>query len=670
MPFWRRYRRWYRRPRQRRYWRRRSRRAFSRRLWRRKAYRVRKKKLKKLTLKQWQPHYIRLLKVKGQYPMAMCTSQRLTNNLTCYLESIAPHEWPGGGGFSICNFSLNMLYKENLIANNYWTVTNDNLPLVRYLGCYIKLYRQPEIDWLFYYNNTFPMTANKLTYMSTQPQIMLQLKHIKILKCTKNSKSRKPYKKLYIRPPTQMQNKWYLQKDLANVTLLQTLATVASLDRKYLHANAVSSTMGFYSLNTEEIKNHYFAETQGTQGYQPLNNEKIFAIYQIPHNKKLTDIKIGDLIFLGQVTKNEPGTTIRHINNSTGTFQEKLTKALTEQGYQGNPFYKDYIHPDAVLVKTTKSLTELKNSYNSDDSPLKPTDFSFKTNLVMECRYNPFKDKGINNKVYLVKIQEQTHTHTWDAPTDPDIVWENLPLYILLWGYLDFQRKCGKQQQIDTNSCLVIRSEYISPINTTKIYVPLDDYFYNGHSPYADYTYPSDMLSWHPSVRHQIDSVNKIGATGPNTIKLQDKISCEAFIGYDFRFKIGGEPAPMSILVDPQDQPGHTFPNNLLQTTSLQSPTTPIEYHLWRFDERRGQLTQRAAKRIKTDKETEKTFLSITDSTTTCPLWTTKETQTSDSSSEEETETPIETQLLHERRKQKLLRKRINLLLNRLTMLE
>lgn len=602
--------------------------------------------------------------------MILTTSQRLTNNLTCYLESIAPEDWPGGGGFSICNFSLEMLYKENLIANNFWTVTNDNMPLIRYLGCYIYLYRQPEIDWLFYYNNTLPMSASKLTYMSTQPQIMLQLKHIKVLKCCKYSKSRKPYKKIFVRPPAQMQNKWYLQHDIADVTLLQTLATACSLDRKYLHANAQSSTMGFYSLNTEEIRNHYFGQTQGTIGYTPLDNEKIFALHQIPHNLKLTDIEIGDLIFLGQVSSNEPGTPIKHINNSSGSFAERLTKALTQPGYQGNPFYKDYIHPDAVILKTNKTLEQLKSAYTTDTTKLKNTDFSFKSNLVMKCRYNPFKDKGIQNRVYLVKILQQTHSHTWDAPTDKDIVWENLPLYLLFWGYLDFQRKCGTEQQIDTNTCLVIYSPYISPQNTTKVYVPLDDYFYSGHSPYADYTYPSDMLSWHPSVRHQIDTANKIGATGPNTIKLPDRISCEAFIRYDFRFKIGGEPAPMSLLVDPQDQPSHNFPNNILQTTSLQSPKTPIEYHLWRFDERRGELTKKAAKRIKTDTETEKTFLSITEPATTCPLRTTKEISSTDTSTSEEEETPLETQLLHERRKQRLLRKRINRLLNKLTQLE
>lgn len=591
--------------------------------------------------------------------------------MNCYLESITPQDWPGGGGWSICNFTLEMLYKENLIANNYWTVTNDNMPLIRYLGCHITLYSQPQIDYLFYYNNTPPMIANKLTYMSTQPNIMLQLKHVKVLKCREYTKQKKQFKRIFVRPPSQMQNKWYTQHDLANVPLLQTLATACSLDRKYLHASAKSTSIDFYSVNTEEIKNHYFAETQGTTGYNPIDDEMVFAA-DGAHSTDITKIKIGDLIYLGTVNTNTDGTKMRDIdkNQGTVTFPQRLEKAIRNSGYQGNMFYSHWMHPDTIKVKTRTDLNTLKTHYTSADAVLKKEHFSIKTNYITECRYNPFKDKGIGNKVYLVKILQQQHSHTWDAPTDDDIVWKDLPLYYLTWGYLDFQRKCGIQSSIDTNSCLVIKSDYITPSLGTKIYVPIDKTMYNGHSPYTNYLYPSDHYNWHPKVRYQVDTVNTIASTGPNTIKLPDNISCEAHIKYNFKFKIGGEPAPMSILVDPQNQPNNTFPNNILQTTSLQNPTTPIEHFLWRFDERRGQITKKAAKRIKTDPETEKTFLSITDPETQCPVWTPKETQTPETSDTEEEETPLETQLLHERRKQRLLRKRINRLLNRLAALE
>lgn len=140
---------------------------------------------------------------------------------------------------------------------------------------------------------------------------------------------------------------------------------------------------------------------------------------------------------------------------------------------------------------------------------------------------------------------------------------------------------------------------------------------------------------------------------------------------YQFYFKVGGQPAPMSTIIDPDKQPKYNIPGNVLQTTSLQSPTTPFEYILYNFDQRRGQLTKKATKRITTNRETETDLLSITETSLACPVLSTKAQTTSDSSSEEETkETSVQEQLKLQRREQKLLRRGIQQLLNRLTNIE
>lgn len=590
--------------------------------------------------------------------------------MCCYLESIAPHDWPGGGGFSILNFSLLTLYQENLIAKNYWTTSNQNMPLIRYLGCTMTLYSQPEVDYLFYYHNAYPMQAGKLTYMSSHPQIMIQTKHVKVIRCRKFSKRKKPYKKFFIQPPAQMQNKWYFQHDIATMPLLQTIATVCSLDRTYLHANAQSSTIGFTSIDTTELQNHDF-KNQGTQGYLPLHDQRLFGVTQAPIQHDITKIQIGNLVFLGTTDHNQEGTPIKDIQNGGGgTFQNKLQKAMEQSGYMGNPFHKEWLHKDNWIVKTTKTYQQLITSYNKENDYLKQTDFSFKNPILMDCRYNPFADKGTDNKVYLLKVTGGPHSDDLTPPTEPELIWDNLPLWLLTWGYLDFQKKCGTHSQIDTNSMIVIYSKYIQP-QKNKFYIPIDKYFISRNSPWeTDHLEPSDHQNWHPKVRYQVDTMNTIASTGPFTVKLQDKISVEAHLKYKFHFKVGGEPAPMSITVDPTEQPKYAIPNNILQPTSLQNPTTPIENFLWRFDERRGYITQKALQRIKTDSETEKDVFTITEPSTTVPVQTQKEIQTTDSSTSEEEETPLETQLLHERRKQRLLRKRINMLLNRLAKLE
>ncbi len=368
----------------------------------------------------------------------------------------------------------------------------------------------------------------------------------------------------------------------------------------------------------------------------------------------------------------QEGTPISQIDGTTTTISQKIDKLKSNHGYWGNIFHPLYLDGDMLIFKTTKTWEELKTEYSSDKLITKQF-FSLKTNRVLHCRYNPFKDKGIGNKVYLLKITAGAlHTDSWlPQDTDDQVLWTDLPLYFLLWGYLDFQRKCGTMNIIDTTTVLVIQSKYIEP-PSNNIYVPLDRQFFTGHSPYeTELLYPSDRQNWHPKVRYQVQTANLIGTTGPATVKLPENISCEAHLTYKFHFKVGGNPPPMSDVINPDQQPQYNIPYNLLQQPSLQNPKTPFEYLLWNFDERRGELTKKAIQRIKTYQEPEKDFFAITDSTTTCPTTSMQIKQTEDSeTSEEEEATTTEAQLLLERRKQKQLRHRINRLLNRLTNLE
>lgn len=603
----------------------------------------------------------------------MATSERLSNNLPCYLESIAPEFWPGGGGFSIYNFSLNTLYQENSVLHNWWTTSNDNMPLIRFTGVKIILYRQETIDYLFSYNRNYPMQASMLTYTSTHPQAMLLNKHTIKVTCKQRSRSKKNYKVVKIKPPVQMMSKWYFQKDLAFLPLLQTMTTSCSLDRMFLNSAAVSSTIGFVSLDTEGFRNHNFTKFS-TTGYYPIHEEKLFGC---PNGQPIEKLNIGLLTYLGNPQDFTEGIQIKNVPiNAVGQeprLKQQLKRARGEWGFQGNPFYSHYFHGDLRVLVTTKDWTYLETTYcNSDSHPqaLKTEDFKLKTQKWVNCRYNPFKDKGKGNKIYLLKTDSTQHPDEWTEPPTEDIVLEDLPLWLATWGYLDYQRKCGAQQQIDTNSVFVIYSKYIDP-PTLKYYVPLDHPFLHGQSPYSEDLFPSDRLNWHPKVRYQVQTVNHIACSGPTVAKLPEQISCEGHMRYQFYFKVGGQPAPMSTIIDPDKQPKYNIPGNILQTTSLQSPTTPFEYILYNFDQRRQQLTKTATKRIKTDKQTETDLLSITEAGIDCPVVSTKAQTTSDSSDEEETkETSIEEQLKLQRREQKLLRRGIQQLLNRLTNIE
>ncbi len=59
------------------------------------------------------------------------------------------------------------------------------------------------------------------------------------------------------------------------------------------------------------------------------------------------------------------------------------------------------------------------------------------TSVFQECRYNPFKDKGKGNKVYL-KSTKDYEGSMLTLPTDPKRIITDLPLWLIFWGWIDW----------------------------------------------------------------------------------------------------------------------------------------------------------------------------------------------------------------------------------------
>lgn len=113
----------------------------------------------------------------------------------------------------------------------------------------------------------------------------------------------------------------------------------------------------------------------------------------------------------------------------------------------------------------------------------------------------------------------------------------------------------------------------------------------------------------------------------------------------------------MSTITNPTEQPTYVIPNNFNETTSLQNPTTRPEHFLYSFDERRGQLTEKATKRLLKDWETKETSLLSTEYRFAEPTQT--QAPQEDPSSEEEEESNLFERLLRQRTKQLQLKRRI-----------
>ena len=81
------------------------------------------------------------------------------NNMTKYIDTIAPTHYDGGGGFAISQFTLNGLYELFLKAQNWWTQSNCWLPLIRYFGCQLTFYRSESYDYVAHVHRCLPLKA-------------------------------------------------------------------------------------------------------------------------------------------------------------------------------------------------------------------------------------------------------------------------------------------------------------------------------------------------------------------------------------------------------------------------------------------------------------------------------------------------------------------------------
>ncbi len=116
-----------------------------------------------------------------------------------------------------------------------------------------------------------------MLYMSTQPSIMGMTKRCIHVPCKQNSNNKKPYKKVWIKPPTQMSTGWHFQQDLANFPLVVLTASATSFDRFYAHSNSASTTIGFDSLNTRLFKFHDW-QAPPTTGYKPNSQMYVWGV--------------------------------------------------------------------------------------------------------------------------------------------------------------------------------------------------------------------------------------------------------------------------------------------------------------------------------------------------------------------------------------------------------
>lgn len=179
-----------------RYRRRRPRKIIRRRYqWVRRFKKLFKKKRKFLKLGQWQPELIRNSHIKGIFTLFEASPGRFSNNWPQYRDSLYPEWAPGGGGWSILVFNLGALFDEFQRVRNWWTVSNVNLPLCRFINAKFKFYRDENVDYIVHYSTSYPMTDTAQKHADAQPSRMLMRRHKIIVRSKSHNPRAKPYVK-------------------------------------------------------------------------------------------------------------------------------------------------------------------------------------------------------------------------------------------------------------------------------------------------------------------------------------------------------------------------------------------------------------------------------------------------------------------------------------------
>nr|UGV37177.1 MAG: ORF1 [TTV-like mini virus]UGV37251.1 MAG: ORF1 [TTV-like mini virus]UGV42461.1 MAG: ORF1 [TTV-like mini virus]UGV42606.1 MAG: ORF1 [TTV-like mini virus] len=633
------FRRWrYRRPRytnryrRQRYTRyRRPRKLLFRRLWRRR-FRVRrrrrfKKKLSKIHINQWQPKTIRKCLIKGDLCLFACGRQKINHNYTLFAESIVPKKEPGGGAWSIMQLTFRALYDEYKKYRNWWTTSNEGLPLVKYNGVTMKFYRSYYTDYIVIPVLCPPFTVTREDYLNTQPfRALMNKNKIIVLKKHKNY-HRGKYVKRTFKPPSLMQTKWYFQQDLCNTPLIILKTIACSFDQMWQPDDQLSYNITLYSLNIDTIQNPQFTNLEGEGYHNKTVGTETFHLYGSNDPSPGTDWK--KYIPLFQTNRWAEGKTFT---------ESPPNNQFTNPEYWGNPF------------SAPKNLT----NWAIYTSKSKKTEASIQAtklfNLYQECRYNPLKDTGTGNKVYF-RSNKLSQAPFTQLPDKEDIIIRDYPLWIVAWGWSDWIRKSKPIQHIEDDYIMVVVSPFITPKQTC--YVFLDQYFIN---PIKNILTETENKNWHPQFGMQQEAEFYIAQAGPGAPKINYSKCIQATCNYKFRLKWGGCPAPMEIIIDPCQQEKYPVPNSEQQRPEIQDPATSKQHYLYYWDERDGQLTKRATKRIKTDSQFTK---SVTDLGPKELPVETQTTETDETSTEEESETSLQETIQHLKLKQRKLKRQL-----------
>nr|UHK03667.1 MAG: ORF1 [Torque teno midi virus] len=573
MPYWRRRFGWY-KPRYyrsryfRRFTTRRPRRPLRRRRRRRKYFR-RVRKRKTLTLKQWNPPYTKNCKIKGQLPVIICGQGRQQYNFTQHRDEVVPAKMSGGGSFAVLVFNLGFLWDEHEHWRNIWTASNENYDLCRYTGLTLKVFRPPSTDVILTITRHYPMLTNSGTHPACHPQRqLLQYKKYIIESLQRKPHGRK-YKKIKVKPPALLNNRWFFQRDFINTNLCMISIATADLTRPFCHVSGDNNCTGFNALNTDIFHN---------------------IAWQLATTSYIVQEKNGSQYKLYGFTKTSATAT-------SGTWNELIP--LKPYGPE-NPFYSAYLTGKAPVAMSTTKPTDMQGNITETT-----TTHNVTGKLLTYCRYNPTPDIGDTNIMYLKGMFTK---NSLEPSLNLSFSLQGLPLWLLSYGYFDWMVKLHSTYNIYDNYQVVIQSKFIASIppityrqsgNNELKYaaiIPVSPHFINGRGINDTDPLPLEQKSWYPKVTNQTEAINYIVTTGPYIPMPNKEFSWCVQLNYTAYFKWGGTHHPSQEIDNPATKGTYPVPSTMLKGVQVKNPRKTLQIHPWHW--RRDELTTKAVKRM------------------------------------------------------------------------
>lgn len=601
------------------------RRRYRRRRFRGRRRRGRRRRRKTLILRQWNPDVIKRCFITGWMPLIICGTGHTQYNFITHMDDIPPKNAGFGGNFTNITFSLANLYEEYMHHRNHWSKSNFDLELVRYLSTTVKFYRHPDVDYIVSYTTTGPFETNDLSYLATHPLFMLlSKKHIVVPSLKTKPRGRRSIK-IKIKPPKLMLNKWYFAHDFCGIGLFQMWATALNLQNPWLRSGTNSPVVGFYVLKNQV----YNGKMSNLADRDPLSARQ--ACFQ--ELTKQGDESDGKW-YNWQYTYLKPMKTIYYqaASKNSGIMQGKTYNWYNYRKYflqvqaQWQKVQQDtysLVADEYRAIYTTSATYPPhwnERQYLEHDSGIFSPYFLSPENYTPEwhsaysyIRYNPLVDRGIGNRICVQWCSEKSTDYD---PVKSKCMLQDLPLYFLCYGYLDYVVKNLGVQSAWTDMRVAIRSPYTNPKLTgstdNTMFIPIGLNFMKGDMPVnLGYIPIKWWFKWYPMCTHQASVLENIVSCSPFMVRDQEANSWDITIGYSSKFLWGGSPLPPQPIDDPCQKGTHELPDPdkhppRIQISDPQVLGPATLFHSW--DLRRGFINTRSIKRVSDYADTNEYF--------------------------------------------------------------